>query len=95
MTKPLYLVECSYGRLGNAFRETDRDTNSLQSILDLIRSGEINPIKILEIDEEMGRVEDITAEVMEKVGEPEMTRFTGEEAAQWQADRRRAIEMAE
>lgn len=95
MANPIYMVECSYGRLGNAFRETDRDSNSLQGILDMIRSGEINPIKILEIDEEAGRVEDITSEVMEKVGEPEQSRITGEELAAIQHDRRRAIAMAE
>lgn len=98
MTKPIYFVECAYGRLGNAFRETDRDTNSLAAILDLIRSGEIKPIKILEIDEEMGRVEDITEEVMAVAGtrpDDYRTSLTGEDLAAWQADRARSIAMAE
>jgi hypothetical protein len=95
MTKPLYLVECSYGRLGNAFRETDRDSNSLQGILDLIRSGEIKPIKILEVDEEMGRVEDITEEVMAKVDTEDRVPFTGQDKIDWDHDRARALVMAE
>lgn len=96
MAKPLYLVECSYGRLGNSFRETDRDTNSLAQILELIRSGEIEPVKILEIDEEMNRVEDITAEVMANVAlsDDYHTPFTGQDAIDWQNDRRRAELMA-
>ena len=97
MPKPLYLVECSYGRLGNAFRETDRDTNSLAGILELIRSGEIKPVKILEIDEEMNRVEDITAEVMANVTSQDdyRTTLTGEDLAAWNADRTRALVMSE
>ena len=39
---PLYLAECRYGRYGNAFRETDRDSNSRQEIVDMIRTGEID-----------------------------------------------------
>lgn len=63
MTKPIYLVE-HQGRSARYFVETDRDENSLQSILGMIRSGELKPVKILEVDEDMNRVEDITEEVM-------------------------------
>lgn len=61
---PLYLAECSYGRLGNAFRETDRDTNSRAAIIDLIRTGEIDVIKVIEIDEVAGTVCDVTNELV-------------------------------
>lgn len=63
-TLPLYLAECSYGRHGNAFRETDRDSNSRSAIIDLIRSGEIDVIKIIEIDEAAGTVCDVTDELV-------------------------------
>lgn len=61
---PLYLAECSYGRHGNAFRETDRDSNSRAAIIDLIRSGEIDVIKVIEVDEAAGTVIDVTDELM-------------------------------
>ena len=61
---PLYLAECSYGRLGNAFRETDRDCNSRSEIVDLIRSGEIDVVKVIEIDEVAGTCCDVTDEIV-------------------------------
>ena len=60
---PIYLAECRYGRLGNAFRETDRDRNSRSEIISLIASGEIEPVKVLEIDEEAGTCRDVTCEL--------------------------------
>ncbi len=60
---PLYLAECRYGRHGNAFRETDRDRNSRAEIISLIRSGEIDVIKVIEIDEVEGRCRDVTEEI--------------------------------
>ena len=56
----LYFIECSYGRLGNAFRETDRDSNFRNAALGLIRSGEISAIKVLEVNEDAGTVRDCT-----------------------------------
>lgn len=61
---PLYLAECSYGRLGNAFRETDRDRNSRAEIVDLIRTGEIDVVKVIEIDEVEGICRDVTDEIV-------------------------------
>jgi hypothetical protein len=61
---PLYLAECRYGRFGNAFRETDRDRNSRDEIISLIRSGEIDIIKVIEIDEVEGRCRDVTDELV-------------------------------
>jgi hypothetical protein len=93
--KPIYLVEVQ-NRIGRFFIECDRDSNSLAGILDMIRSGEINPVKILEVDEEMNRVDDITEEVMAKVGDGDRrTSLTGEDLAAWQHDRARALTMAE
>lgn len=95
MTKPIYLVE-HQGLRARFFIETDRDSNSLSRILDMIRSGEINPVKILEVDEEMNRVEDITEEVMANIHPAEYrTPLSGEELASVRHDRRRALQMAE
>ena len=60
MNRPatLYFIEHNYGRLGRAFRELDRDTNSREAALNLIRSGEVNPVRVLEVDEECGTVRD-------------------------------------
>jgi hypothetical protein len=60
---PIYFAECRYGRLGNAFRETDRDSNSRDEIISLMRSGEIEAIKILEVNEINGTVVDVTLEL--------------------------------
>jgi hypothetical protein len=61
---PLYLAECRYGRLGNSFRETDRDQNSRDEIVSLIRSGEIEVVKVIEIDEVAGTCCDVTDEIV-------------------------------
>jgi hypothetical protein len=61
---PLYLAECRFGRFGNAFRETDRDSNSRSEIIDLIRTGEIDVIKVIEVDEVAGTVCDVTDELV-------------------------------
>jgi len=61
---PLYLAECSYGRYGRAFRETDRDANSREEIVALIRSGEIDIVKVIEIDEVAGTCSDVTDEIV-------------------------------
>ena len=62
--QPLYLAECRYGRYGNAFRETDRDRNSRHEIVDLIRTGEIDVVKVIEIDEVEGTAIDVTDEIV-------------------------------
>jgi hypothetical protein len=61
---PLYLAECRYGRFGQAFRETDRDQNSWDAIVDLIRHGEIDVIKVIEVDEYAGSCRDVTDEIV-------------------------------
>jgi hypothetical protein len=61
---PLYFAECDYGRPGIAFRETDRDRNSREDIISLIRSGEIEVIKVIEINEINGTVFDVTDELV-------------------------------
>lgn len=97
MTNPLYFIEAAFKR-GAGFIETDRDTNSRDYVIGLIRSGEVSPIKVLLIDEEMGTVEDVTAEILEAahvVPEDYRNVLTGEDRAAWERDRRRAIEMAE
>jgi hypothetical protein len=66
MAHPIYFVEVWLPNLrAKTFIEVDRDTHSLSYIQELIRSREIDPIKILEVIEDEGRVSDITAEVLE------------------------------
>lgn len=61
---PLYLAEVSLGRLGRVFIETDRDRNSRDFVIGLIASGEIEPVKVLEIDEEAHSCRDVTDEIV-------------------------------
>lgn len=64
---PLYLAEVNLGgRYGRVFLETDRDSNSRADIVNRIRTGEIDPVKVIEIDEEAGLVRNITDEVIEE-----------------------------
>jgi hypothetical protein len=63
----LYLIEADFGRIGKAFIETDRDLNSRAKVIDLIRSGEVRPVKIIEICEDDGWVRDVTLDIMEEV----------------------------
>lgn len=61
---PLFFVENDFGPLGRGFIECDRDTNSRAEIVRLIRSGGIQPVKILEIDEDSGSCRDVTDELV-------------------------------
>lgn len=61
---PLYFAEVNYGRPGIAFQETDRDRNSREHIIGLIRSGEIEVVKIIEVNEINGTVFDVTDELV-------------------------------
>ena len=75
MPHPLYFAEVNYRRLGPAFRETDRDLNSRDEIVTLIRTREIDPLKIIEVTEPceefpQGRVRDVTDELVEAAIDP-------------------------
>lgn len=75
MANPLYFVECDYGRLGNEFQALDRDRNSRAEVIREIRSGGIQPIKIIEVHEPGyhwpdGLVRDVTAELIEEARQP-------------------------
>lgn len=60
---PLYFVE-HVGRRGvRWFPELDRDSNSRSAVIDLIRTREVDPIKVLEVDEVAGSVRDVTEEL--------------------------------
>jgi hypothetical protein len=67
MTHPLYLIEASFGRLGKSFIETDRDVNSRAHVIELIRSGEVNAFKVIEVCEDEGTVRDVTSDILEEV----------------------------
>lgn len=61
--QPIYLIE-HQGRRARYFLETDRDNNSRKAVIELIRSGEAKPVKVLEIDEDAGTVRDVTDELI-------------------------------
>jgi hypothetical protein len=63
MTNPIYLIE-HQGKVGRYFIECDRDTNSRQFAIGLIRSGEVNPVKVLEVVEDEGTCRDVTEEFL-------------------------------
>jgi hypothetical protein len=60
--QPIYLIE-HQGIRARYFLETDRDSNSRKAVIDLIRTGEAKPVKVLEIDEDAGTVRDVTDEL--------------------------------
>lgn len=99
MTNVLYFVEESYGRRGKEFIACDRDKNSRESVIEQIRSGDIEPIKILEVIEpdgiELGTTRNVTIELLDEAGfcDDYRTPYTGEDLRQWHNDRRRALEM--
>ena len=62
----LYFVEHNFGRLGRAFLELDRDSNSRAAIVEMIRSGEADPVSILEIDEAAGTCRNVTEELCDE-----------------------------
>lgn len=64
--QPLYLAEVNLGRLGRVFIETDRDSNSRDHVISLIASREIEPVKVLEIDEEANSCRDVTSEIIDE-----------------------------
>jgi len=71
MPNLLYFVETVSPRVRGAwFTELDRDTNSRAHVIGLIRTGEITPIKVLEVNEDEGRVRDVTAEICGEAMEP-------------------------
>jgi hypothetical protein len=63
----IYLIEANFGRHGRAFIETDRDQNSRASVIELIRSGEVDPVKVLEVNEDEGTCRDVTADILNEV----------------------------
>ena len=62
MAHPVYFIESDLGRLGRVFIETDRDSNSRSHVIGLIRSGEVKPVKVIEVCEDEGTVRDVTEE---------------------------------
>lgn len=72
---PLYFCECRYGRLGIEFESLDRDKNSRAAVVQQIRSGGIDPVRIIEViepceDFPRGQVLDVTAELIEAAAKP-------------------------
>jgi len=61
---PLYFVECDYGKRGQEFWPTQRNTSSRAQVVADILKGEIGGvIKVLEVFEDEGTCRDITEDV--------------------------------
>ena len=76
MSNPLYFVETVSPRVRGAwFVELDRDTNSRAHVIGLIRTGEVRPIKILEVDESAGTCRDVTLELTEEADDMAIDEF--------------------
>lgn len=67
MAHPIFFLEVNLGRLGKVFIETDRDSNSRAHVIELIRSGEHTPVKVIEVDEDAGLVRNVTDEILSEV----------------------------
>jgi hypothetical protein len=65
---PLYFIEVRSPRIrGPWFLEVDRDSNSRAHVIGLITSGDVEPVKIIEVNEDEGRVRDVTDEILTEV----------------------------
>jgi hypothetical protein len=62
--EPLYFVEHAGTRCGPRFVEIDRDTNSRKSIIEQIRTRELDPLVIYALDETDMSVTDVTEELV-------------------------------
>lgn len=67
MANSVFFIEANFGRYGKSFIETDRDSNSRAFVIELIRSGQVNPVKVIEVCEDEGTVRDVTDEIMSAV----------------------------
>jgi len=63
MANPIYFIE-HQGLRARYFLEVDRDENSREAVIGLIRTREADPVKVIEVDEAAGTVRDCTAELI-------------------------------
>jgi hypothetical protein len=82
---PLYFVETQHSSLGRWFIECDRDKNSRAQIIGLIRSGEVDPVKVLEVIEDEGTCRDVTEELKADAARVERV-LSGEDLQETLAD---------
>ena len=89
----LYFVEQRSPRVRGAwFGELDRDTNSRQSTIDAIRTKDVDPVKVLEVDERAGTCRDVTDEIMAQVDrESEPEPRTLADRIEWERDHEREL----
>lgn len=65
---PLYFVECDFGKLGTAFVEIDRLTNSRANVISNIISGDYERvIRVLEVFENEGRCSDVSEDIAREI----------------------------
>lgn len=87
MTNPIYLIETRHERLGRWFIETDRDSNSRSHVIGLIRSGQVDPVKVIEVCEDENTCRDVTADILEEVEAMEANEdLPLDEPREWVAD---------
>jgi hypothetical protein len=67
MTNSVFFIEANFGRYGKSFIATDRDSNSRAHVIELIRSGEVNAVKVIEVCEDQGTVRDVTECILTEV----------------------------
>ncbi len=90
---PLYFVE-HQGKRARYFPEVDRDSNSLAAVIDLIIKGEVDPVKVLEVDEAEGTCRDVTAEIMAAINHPTFDRPNDADRQAWAFDHARGYRDA-
>ena len=67
-TAPLYFVEADFGKLGTAFVETDRLTNSRANVISNIVSGEWErALRVLEVCEDENRCRDVSEDIAREI----------------------------
>lgn len=69
--QPIYLIE-HQGLRARYFLEIDRDSNSRSEVIDMIRTKQCDPVKILEVDEDAGSCRDVTDELVAEALDPVM-----------------------
>lgn len=63
--QPLYFIECDFGKLGRAFVEIDRDSNSRKEIIENIVSGEYRDVvTVIECNPVERTSRDVTEDIL-------------------------------
>lgn len=83
---PLYFVEYDYGRLGKAFCELDRDSNSRADVIREISGSDLPVLCVLEVIEDEGACRNITEDIMREVEMLDYEPPSKQDMIDWQRD---------